>query len=770
MKKVLLVIFLFPVFAFAQNIHTIKGQVRDAEFGFGIGGASIVVSNTNKVVYSDEAGFYKMNLAEGNYTLVVTSLGYDTLSKKVNITEDTELDFMLKEESFVLEEVQITGDAVNQNIRSTEMGTVKLDIAQIRELPVLFGETDILKTLTLMPGVQTTTDGATGLYVRGGGPDQNLVLIDDAPVYNPAHLLGFFSVFNGDALQDVKLYKGGIPPTYGGRLSSVVDVTMRNGNRERFSASGGIGLISSRLTLEGPIVKEKGSFLLSGRRTYADVFLKLSANENLRNSTLHFYDLNLKADYQISEKDRIFLSGYYGRDVFRFGRNFGFDWGNAASTLRWNHRYNEKFVQNTSLIFSNYDYSFNIAAGDFDITLLSGIQSYNVKSDWDYMPNRRNHIKFGVSSIYHRFNMPSFRSNIAGLEEFNVPSRYALENGIYAQNDFVLNSKVSINYGLRYSLFNLMGPGDVYSFDENRENVTDTTTYNRGQFYKNYGGLEPRLAITYIVDPRQSVKVSYNRMRQYIHLLSNSAASSPTDLWIPAGNVVSPQIGDQISAGYFRNIKEGMYEASVEVYYKDMQNQIDYKNGANITFNPTIETELLFGRGYAYGSEFLIRKNKGRLTGWIGYTLSRSFRQIEGINQGLPFPARYDRIHDVSVVTLYKLSQRWRMSGTWVYATGNPVTFPEGKYEYEGRIVNFYTGRNEYRMPSYHRMDLSFTHDRPARKHFQSSWNFSVYNVYARQNPFLITFRDSEADPEVKEAVQVALFQIIPSVTWNFKF
>jgi len=643
-------------------------------------------------------------------------------------------------------------------------------VKKMKSLPVLFGEVDVMKIIQLMPGVQSVGEGSTGLYVRGGGPDQNLILLDKAQVYNASHMMGFFSVFNPDAIKDVTLIKGGIPAQYGGRISSVLDIKMNEGNSKKLSAAGGLGLIASRLTIEGPLVKDKSSFIVSGRRTYADLFLKMSRDTLLNNSKLYFYDLNLKANYRFSDKDRLFLSGYFGRDVFGFSNVFGFDWGNATGTLRWNHLFGNKRFMNTIMVSSNYNYTFKINFEGDEIKLISGIQNYNLKVGLHWFPSVLNNVKFGANAMFHRFFPPSFESNIEGFENFKIQERYGLESGIYASNEQTISKKLSANYGLRYSLFNLMGPVDDYTYDEWRENVIDTTTYGKAEIFKTYGGIEPRLALTYLLNKKSSVKISYNRTRQYIHLLSNSSAGSPTDLWIPSGSVVKPQIGDQVALGYFRNFRDNTFETSVEVYYKYLQNQIDYKNGANIIFNPTIEAELLFGNGWSYGVEFFVNKSVGRLTGWLGYTLSRTERQIEEINNWEHYPARYDRTHDVSLVLCYDLSMRLKLAGTWVYASGNAVTFPVGKYEFDGHIVNFYTERNGYRMPPYHRMDVSLTIEGKKDKKLKSSWNFSIYNLYARQNAYSISFKQSKVDPSKTEAVQLSLFSIVPAITWNFKF
>ncbi|MBA3900239.1 MAG: TonB-dependent receptor [Bacteroidetes bacterium] len=768
-----LIIFSKPFNASAQENFTLSGYIKDGKTGEDLIGASIYIEELKTGSVTNVYGFYSITLKKGTYNFRFSYIGFDAQNFEIDLSSSKKLDVKLGMASTQLKAVEITSERQDANVKTNQMSVVKMDISEIKSLPVMFGETDIIKSLTLMPGVATAGDGNSGLYVRGGGPDQNLILIDDAPVYNASHLLGFFSVFNADALKDVQLYKGGIPAGYGGRISSVLDVKLKEGNSQNFNASGGLGLISSRLTLEGPLVKDKSSFIVSGRRTYADVFLKASNNQGLRNSTLYFYDLNMKANYILSDKDRIFVSGYFGRDVFGFNDMLGFDWGNTTATVRWNHLFNDKLFMNTSLIYSKYDYGFDIGVDNTEIRLHSGIEDYNIKADWDWFPNINNNVKFGVNSIFHNFSMPSFTSNLPGLEEMTIPSKFALESVIYISNDQSLTDKLSLSYGLRYSVFNLMGASDIYGFNEQRTRVIDTTSYASGEIYKSYGGLEPRMAVTYLLSEKSSVKASYNRMMQYMHLLSNGSAGSPTDLWIPSSEILKPQIGDQVAAGYFRNFLDNMFETSVELYYKTMQNQVDYKNGANIVFNPTIETELLFGKGWAYGAEFFIKKRHGKFNGWIGYTISRSMRQIEGINDNEPYPQRYDRTHDINILLSYALSPKLKLASTWVYATGNPVTFPAGRYTYQGNVVSYYTERNAHRLPDYHRMDLSVNYEPKAGstdRKFYSSWNFSVFNVYARENPFMITFRDSETNPGQQEAVQVALFKMIPSITWNFKF
>lgn len=663
----------------------------------------------------------------------------------------------------------VSSEREDRNVSKTEMSVTRIDPKSIETVPVLLGEKDIMKTLQLTPGVKSAGDGNSGFFVRGGGLDQNLILLDEAPVYNASHLLGFFSVFNSDAIKDVTLYKGGIPAQYGGRGSSVVDVTMRDGNSKKFGASGGIGLISSRLTLEAPIVKDKGSFVISGRRSYADLFLKLSSDEKIKETALYFYDLNMKANYKLGEKDRIFLSGYFGRDNFNLAKTFAFGWGNSTATVRWNHLFSDKLFSNTSLIYSNFDYSFSIGADDEKFGIKSSIRDYNLKQDFSLYQNANNTIKFGFNAIHHTFRPGEIFGTNESFNDVKIPSKYALETGLYAQNEQKISESFSLQYGLRYSWFDYLGSGTAYYFNENGDK-TGEKTYTKGQSIKQYGGLEPRIAANYRLNELSSVKASYNRNRQYMHLLSNSTTSAPTDLWVPSSNNVKPQIIDQYALGYFRNFKENVYEASVEVYYKTLQNQIDYRPNAQLVFNNEVEGQLIYGKGMAFGSEFYLKKNKGRLTGWVSYTLSRSLRKFDEVNIGKLFPARQDRIHDFSVVAMYKLNEKISLSANWVFYTGSAVTFPSGKYEVLGQTIPRYTERNGYRMPNYHRLDLGITWYRKRTETRESSWNFSVFNAYARENAYSITFRQNEQDPSKTEAVQVALFKIVPSITYNFKF
>lgn len=784
-KLVVLFVFLLGGLVLAQEKYTISGTIRDSESGEDIIGARITVKELPGTgAVTNAFGFYSLTLPEGNYTLQYRSLGFALTELKVELNQNIKKDFELAPEGKVFDAVLVKAEKEDENVTSTEMGIEKINIKDIESIPVFFGEKDVLKTIQLLPGVKSAGEGNAGFFVRGGAVDQNLVLLDNAPVYNASHLLGFFSVFNSDALKDVKLYKGTAPARFGGRLSSVMDIRMKEGNMKKFGVSGGIGLISSRLTIEGPIVKNKGSFILSGRRTYADVFLRLSNNEALKESILYFYDLNAKANYRLGDKDRIFLSGYFGRDKFGFSDQFGFDWGNATGTVRWNHIYNDKLFGNTSLIFSNYDYKIKFGTGNQTFEIGSQIQDWNFKKEFDYYLNSNNTMSFGINVIHHTFKPGEIETG-DGIDFIlnDIENSYALEGAAYIQNEQKIGKRFSMTYGLRYSNFAQVGPGDVFTFDPEGD-VTDTTTYGNWDLIKFYHGLAPRFSAKYLLDEYSSVKAAYSRTYQFMHLLSNATASSPTDIWIPSSNNVKPQIADQWSIGYFRNFAENMFEFSIETYYKNMQNAVDYRDGAEVTLNPTVEGELLFGRARAYGAEFLVKKKKGKISGWVSYTLARSERQIDGINNGDWYAAKQDRTHDISIVTMFNLHPQFTASVAWVYYTGNAVTFPSGKYEIEGQIVNYFTERNGYRMPDYHRLDVGLTYnskkfktvidaetgeEKEVPRRWESSWNLSVYNAYGRENAFSINFRENAITGET-EAVQVALFKVIPAITYNFKF
>ncbi|MCD6598505.1 MAG: TonB-dependent receptor [Bacteroidales bacterium] len=756
--------------AYSQDLLTLNGHILDAENGELLIGATIYVEELKKGTATNVYGFYSITMLPGKYHFKISYLGYKSHRIEIDVKKDIQKDIELVPSSKSLEEVVVLGDRGDANIRSTDMSLTRLSIKEIHAIPVLFGEQDVLKTIQLLPGVQAVGEGSSGYYVRGGDAGQNLILLDEAPVYNPSHLLGFFSVFNSDAIKDVKLYKGGIPAEYGGRISSVLDIHMKNGNNRYFNVSGGLGLISSRLMIEGPIKKETGSFLVSARRTYADIFLNFAKDTLIKDNSLYFYDFNMKANYTLGKKDRIYLSGYFGRDFFMFQNRFGIDWGNATATFRWNHLFNNRLFLNSTFIYSDYNYVFKVRDEEGNLDVKSAIRDFSLKEDFQYYINPDNTLKFGVHLIHHTY-LPGEITTEGGfpVNEEKLDSKYALETAVYFSQEFKPFSWLNFEYGLRFSYYMMLGPGEIYDIDSNGD-ILDSTYYQAGEVIVRYPGLEPRASVNFRINHLQSLKLSYNRINQYTHLLSNTNAGSPTDVWVPSSNNIKPQVADQVAVGYYRNFRDNMWETSLELYYKNMANQIDYKNGANIMLNELVETQLEFGRGWSYGMELLVRKNTGKLHGWIAYTLSRSERLFENLNEGQIYPAKQDRIHDFSIVTIYDLNKRWSVSGTWVYYTGNAVTFPSGKYQIEGKTVNMYTERNGYRMPAYNRLDLGATRTNKVKGRFESSWNFSIYNVYARKNAYAINFEQDENDPTKTNAVRLSLFSIIPSVTFNFKF
>jgi len=766
----LLIMLIIVSIGSAQQNFTISGHIRCVETGEGLLGSSIYVEELQSGTITNLYGFYSITLPKGNYSLRYSYIGYVNSTVQIELIENINKDIELQSTAVELEEVVIVSETADKNIKAAEMSVIKITPKEIQVIPVIFGEQDILKTIQLLPGVNSGNEGSSGFYVRGGSADQNLIILDEAPVYSASHLLGFFSVFNSDAIKGLELYKGNAPAEYGGRLSSTLDIQMNEGNSKKFSTSGGIGLLSSRLTLEAPIVKDKSSFIISGRRTYADMFLAFSKDPAKKNTKLYFYDLNVKANYKINDKNRVFLSGYFGRDVFKFSDFFSTDWGNKTGTLRWNHIFGSKLFLNSSLIYSNYNYGIGYTLSDNMIEINSGIRDINIKEDFQYFANPKNSLKFGFNIIYHTFRPGEINSD--NEDFFNstfIDKKHAIESAVYLSHKIDVSSLFKLTYGLRYSNFTSIGPDTVFSYNSNDE-ITSVETFSSGEVVNMYGVLEPRITMNYIVDEKSSVKLAYARNAQYLHLLSNSSAALPTDLWIPSSKIVKPQIADQIALGYFRNFRNNMFETSVEVYYKKFQNQIDYQNGAQIILNEKVESQLVFGKGRAYGAELFIKKRTGRLTGWIGYTLSRTERSIEEIDDGSWCPVKHDRAHDVSIVAIYKLNTKWNVSATWIYNTGHAVTFPSGKYEIEGLTIPAYTNRNEYRMPAYHRLDVGATYTRKKRKRFESSWIFSVYNAYARRNAYSIRFRENENDPSKTEAVRLTLFRIIPSITYNFKF
>ena len=752
----------------AQN-STLSGFITDAETGEGLISANVFVTELGTGTTSNEYGFFSVTIPKGKYEVQFSFIGYKKETIDVDLNLSVSMNVELSPESFEINEVVVEGKRADQNVKSTEMGTTEIVPKELQAVPVILGEADILKTLQLLPGVSQAGDGNSGYFVRGGNIDQNLILLDEATVYNPSHLFGFFSVFNSDAIKNAKMIKGNMPAEYGGRISSVLDIKMKEGNNKNWRFSGGIGLISSRLLIEGPIVKDKVSFLISGRRTYADLFIPLAGDETLSNTQLYFYDLNLKANYKISNSDKVFLSGYFGRDVLGYEDQFGFDWGNITGTLRWNHLFSEKLFSNTSLIFSDYNYQVSIMDDDIDFNVTSGIRDVNFKTDFQYFYNSENRFRFGFIGFHHTFLPGDIESDGGTINSYTVPNKYGIELAAYISHETDLTSRLKLNYGLRYSTYLNMGPGTVYTYDEDNF-PTSATIYESGEVINNYGGFEPRIAATYLIDETSSLKGAFARNYQYIHLLSTSTTSTPIDVWLPTTDIVKPEIANQVSLGYFKNFADNQYESSVEVYYKDLENQIEYENGADLYFNEQIESQLVFGKGYAYGIEFYLKKNFGNLTGWISYTLSKTEREFPDINDGNPFPARQDRTHDFSITAIYKLSKWWTLSANWIYYTGDAVTFPSGKYIVDGNTLNLYTERNGYRMPDYHRLDVGVTMILSKGKSSEMSLTFSLYNAYNRKNAYTITFRESEANPINTEAVRLALFGIVPSITFNFSF
>lgn len=749
---------------FAQQKFTISGTIKDVQTGETLIGATLRIDEKpNLGVSANEYGFYSLSLPKGNYTLKVSFVGYD--EKRIVIKLDSSMNINFKLESQkALAEVVVYAKRKDDNLTKAVMGTETLNMKDIAKVPVVFGEKDILKTIQLLPGIKSAGEGNSGFYVRGGAADQNLILLDEAPVYNASHLLGFFSTFNSDAIKDATIIKGNSPSQYGGRLSSVLDIKMKEGNNKDYNVNGGIGLISSRLSVEGPIQKDKSSFIISGRRTYADLFLK--ASEDFKDSKLYFYDLNAKANYKLNDKNHIYLSGYFGRDVLAFGENFGIDWGNTTGTLRWNSIINSKLFSNTSLIYSNYDYNVKFKSGATDFNINSNIKDWNLKQDFSYYLNPKNSLRFGFNTIHHTITPSTFSGTVNNNE--TKEGRKSLENALYVNNNFKASEKLTIDYGLRLSAYTLLG-GDTYNIYE-KGIKKDSVVLESGTFGKTYYNLEPRLTLNYRLNEVNSLKGGYARNTQHLHLLSNATSSNPTDQWIGNSYNIKPEIADQFSIGYSRNFDDNNYEFGAEVYYKNMQNQVDYKDAADINTAPDVESELLYGKGRAYGLELIAKKKDGRLRGWVSYTLSKTERLIEGINNNNWYNAKQDRPHDLSVVGIYQLNQGWSLSGVFVYNTGNAVTFPTGKYNLGGQTIWQYGDRNANRMPANHRLDVSATYEKPKKGHTQSSWSFSLYNVYGRENAYTITFQDDPNDASKTQAKQTSLFKWVPSVTYNFKF
>lgn len=747
----------------AQSKYTISGTVKEKSSGETLIGVNIqVVEKPSIGVTTNEYGFYSLSLPEGNHTLRFSFIGYEQELILVKLNANVMVNIELSG-GVSLQEIVVTAVKENNNLTTSTMGTEVLNMKVTAKVPVLFGEKDLVKTIQLMPGLKSNGEGSNGFSVRGGATDQNLILLDEAPVYNASHLLGMFSTFNSDAIKDATIIKGNSPSQFGGRLSSVLDVKMKEGNNKTYLVSGGIGLISSRLTLEGPIQQEKSSFIISGRRTYADLFARMSSD--FKEVKLYFYDLNAKANFAINDKNKIYFSGYLGKDVLGASGMFGSEWGNVTGTLRWNSLWSSKLFSNTSLIYSNYDFNVGFKGDNSSVNFNSNIKDMNLKQDFSFYLNSTNTIRFGFNVIHHTIT-PTKAEGDDIVNEKN--SRKGLENSAYLSNSFKVSDRINLDYGLRFSFYNVLG-GDTYNIYQNNEHI-ESVELAKGKVGKTYYNLEPRASMNYRLNNTTSLKMGYARNSQNLHLMSNSTGGSPTDQWIGNSYNIKPEVADQISFGFSKNFSDNRYELNAETYYKTMQNQIDYRDGADINTVPDVESELLFGKGRAYGLEILLRKNRGRLTGWVGYTLSKTERKIDGVNSGEWYNAKNDRTHDLTVVGIYELTPRWAISGTFIYSTGNAVTFPTGKYELNGMTIYQYDRRNADRMPATHRLDLSATYETPSKGRYQSSWSFGLYNVYGRKNPYSITFEENKNNPRQIDAVQTSLFQWIPSVTYNFKF
>lgn len=774
--------------ATAQESYTIRGTIKDQSNGETLFGASVFLKGTSIGVITNEYGFYSISAPKGEYTLIISFVGYSEIRREITLDKDQKLDFEVAESSTQLDEVVIkSGETERVSLKKPEMSVSKLNIKTVKQMPVVLGEVDVIKSIQLLPGVTNNGEGSSGFHVRGGAADQNLVLLDEAIIYNTSHLLGFFSIFNADAIKDMKLYKGGIPARFGGRTSSVLDVRQKDGNSKNFALTGGIGAISSRLAAEGPMFKDKGSFLVAGRGSYAHLFLKAAGEEN----SASFYDLNLKTNYSLSENNKLYLSGYFGRDVFEFGDSFDSSYGNLSGNLRWNHIFNDKLFSNLSLIYSKYDYDLGIIIEEFD--WISSIDNYHIKYDFKYYASDRFKLDYGVSGIYYNFDPGQIKptSESSSINPLVLDKKRALEGGAYINAEHKLTDQLAVQYGVRYSTFSRLGGQPIKEYLNNQPVVYNETLgiYERGteigetdfkksetiEFFDNF---EPRASLAYQLNDFSSIKMGYSRAAQYIHLLSNTTSVTPLDVWTPSGKYVKPQLSDQYALGYFRDFKDKKYSLEVEAYYKTTDNRIDYIDGSDLIGNNTIETEILNGESRAYGLEFLLRKNVGDFTGWIAYTLSKSEQRTLGGNAGGPginngdwYNTPFDRTHDLSITGAYKLNDKWSFGANLVFQTGRPVTYPNGQYEYEGLSIASYSDRNSDRLPSYHRLDVSATYrpNRKPNKRWKGEWVFGIYNLYNRKNAASISFGQN-VETGANEATRTAIFGIVPSVTYNFKF
>lgn len=791
MKNFLLGLCLFlTASVMAQESYSIRGTLKDKKNGETLLGASVYLKGTTYGVTTNEYGFFSLTAPKGTYTLVISYIGYEELFEAITLDSDKLLNFEIAELSTLLDEVVITAEEPEQlSIKKPQMSVSKLNASTIKQIPAVLGEIDVIKSIQMLPGVTNGGEGSAGFNVRGGAADQNLVLLDEAIIYNTSHFFGFFSVFNNDAIKDIKLYKGDIPAKFGGRVSSVLDVRQKDGNSKNLNLTGGIGLISSRLAVEGPLFKESGSFLVAGRTSYAHLLMK--GIEDVKDDKISFYDLNLKANYEINKNNRVYLSGYFGRDVFDISDIIRNSYGNASGNLRWNHVFNDKLFSNLSFIYSKYDYQ--VVLNFIELDWIADIKNYNLKYDFGYYVNNNLKLDFGLSGISYNLNPGEVKptSELSPINYLKLDDKRAFEGGVYLSAEHRITDKLTTQYGLRFSTFSRLGGQSMVNYLNDQPVVYNSeldiyeegesigqTYYGKGDVIKAYNNFEPRLGLSYQLNTTSSFKASYNKSSQYLHILSNTATVTPLDVWTPSGQYIKPQISNQYAIGYFKNFKNDAYNLELEAYYKTIDNRIDYIDGSDLIGNNTIETEILNGEARAYGLEVLLRKNKGNVTGWIAYTLSKSEQRTlggraegPGINNGNWYNTPYDRTHDVSVTGMYKLNNKWLFSSNMVFQTGRPVTYPNTQYEYEGLSIAGYSNRNEDRLPVYHRVDISatYTPKTDTLRRWRGEWVFGIYNLYNRRNAASISFNQNKVTGE-NEATRLSIFGIIPSITYNFKF
>lgn len=790
-KKIsLLLILIFTTFAsFSQEKFTLSGTIKDSKNNESLIGVNVYIPALKIGTTTNEYGFYSLTVPSGEHEIEISYLGYQTIHKTIILDQNTKNNFSISESGQELQEVVIKDNKGKINIKSPEMSVNKLSISTIKKMPVVLGEVDVIKSILLLPGVTNAGEGASGFNVRGGGADQNLILLDEATIFNSSHVFGFFSVFNPDAIKDLKLYKGGIPARFGGRASSVLDIYQKDGSSKNFHMNGGIGLISSRLLLEGPIVKDKGSFLIGGRASYAHLFLKLS-EENKDNSA-YFYDLNAKFSYKLNDNNSLYLSGYFGRDVFSLNKNFTNTYGNSTLNLRWNHLYSNKLFSNLSLIYSDYYYGLDLDFVGFKWD--SGIKNYNIKYDFKNYISDKFKLNYGLNGIYYDFNPGTIKpsNTTSGINPDQLDRKYAFEPSIYLDAENQLSKKLTLAYGLRYSLFYRLGASTINYYDNNNpvlfntdmqiyEKATPSSTkyFGSNKVIQDYNNLEPRFSVSYQLNDDQAIKASYNRMAQYLQLISNTSSPTPLDVWMPSDNYIKPQLADQVALGYFRNINNGVYSFEVETYYKKIKNRLDYIDGADLIANDAIEQVILNGQMRAYGVEIMLKKNEGKFNGWVSYTLSKSEQQTPGrtpeetgINNGKWYSSAYDKTHNLAITSAYNLNDKWSFGANFILQSGQPVTYPVGQYEYLGITVPSYGLRNKDRLPAYHHLDISatLTPRKNKGRNWKAEWVFSIYNLYNRQNAASINFRQN-LDTGVNEAVQLSIFGMVPAVSYNFKF